>query len=214
MFGPPLMSPILLKVLVIGMAVVGTLASVLGYASDRSKSYLVSKKQRITGVKFARPTILLVQYGTGLVSILSWTWRPELLLVPYQSAQMALAGLLVGLLGLALFRAARRTLAANYSPCFHSYVPNNITTSGIYRVIRHPIYTANILMVLAGYLVSGSLLSLVMLAMLVTLYVRSADIEEVALSEQFPEYRSYLASTGRFFPRFSSQKLEPSGIGC
>ena len=208
------MSSVLLKVLVIGMPVVGTLASVLGYASDRSKSYLVSKRERITGVKFARPTILLIQYGTGLVSILSWTWRPEFLLVPYQSVQMVLAGLLVGLLGLGLFRTARRTLAANYSPCFHAYVPNGITTSGIYRVIRHPIYTANMLMVVAGYLVSGSLLMLVMLAMLVTLYVKSARIEEAALSEQFPEYRTYLASTGRFFPRFFSQELDAGRISC
>lgn len=180
---------------------IGTIASVLCYSSDWSKSYMRNKDQRIPGVKFARPTILLVQYGAGLITILSWIWKREYLLVPYQSAEMVLTGVVVGFIGFVLLITAKRTLAANYSPCFHAYVPSDITTSGIYGAIRHPIYTANLLIVFSTYLMSGSLLILIMLAMLMSVYIRSAKIEEDALSIKFPAYRSYVASSGRFFPK-------------
>lgn len=110
------------------------------------------------------------------------------------------AGLVIALLGFALFAAARRTLGRHYSPCYDSRIPTGIVQSGVYRRVRHPIYTAN-LATLAGLAVAtGSLWITANFVLLAFYYWRSAVREEAALSAEHPEYLAYLARSGRFLP--------------
>jgi protein-S-isoprenylcysteine O-methyltransferase Ste14 len=75
-----------------------------------------------------------------------------------------------------------------------------LVTSGPYRYIRHPIYTAFSLFSLAGVAahwswVSGLLGGLVVGCGLVRIYC-----EEVLVTARYPEYRQYAATTWRMIP--------------
>lgn len=92
-------------------------------------------------------------------------------------------------------------LGNSYSPCFDSYVPQDIVKSGIYKYIRHPIYTANILLLSSLFVASGSLLMLMNTIILAIYYIPSAYKEEKVLSERFQEYKDYQRESGMFIPK-------------
>jgi protein-S-isoprenylcysteine O-methyltransferase Ste14 len=75
----------------------------------------------------------------------------------------------------------------------------SLTTNGIYRYIRHPIYTGDILLLtglelaLNSWLVIGALVPLVVA-------VKHALAEEALLSHVFPGYAKYCRRTKRFIP--------------
>lgn len=75
-----------------------------------------------------------------------------------------------------------------------------LVTTGPYRWIRHPIYTAVCLFVWPGALVSFSVLGF-SLALLVTAgSVARILCEERLLIEQYPEYSDYARRTSRMIP--------------
>ena len=82
--------------------------------------------------------------------------------------------------------------------------PSNIVTYGAYKYVRHPFYTA-FLLALTGILIAvphpGTLACLVYAAIVLHLTARKEE-HKLSESEFGDEYRSYLARTGRFFPRF------------
>jgi len=120
----------------------------------------------------------------------------------WQSPSLQIVGISLSVLSISLFVHAKRTLGKNYSPCFDSYVPFQIVEVGVYKFIRHPIYTANILFLLGMLLVTGNLFQVLNLLLLTAYNIESALKEEQSLLKQFGEYRSYYARTGRFLPKF------------
>jgi protein-S-isoprenylcysteine O-methyltransferase Ste14 len=109
-------------------------------------------------------------------------------------------GISISGLSISLFTLARFSLGDNYSPCYDSYLPKNINTTGIYSIVRHPIYTSNILLVLGIFLSSGSAIILFNGTVLTIYYYISAAREENAIAKKFPSYSSYQIKTGMFFP--------------
>jgi len=77
-----------------------------------------------------------------------------------------------------------------------------LRTGGLYRFMRHPIYTGLLLFALARSLVSGSPLTASVCLLLVVLINAKARWEERHLAERFPGYRAYCARTPRFVPGF------------
>ncbi|MEM8904750.1 MAG: isoprenylcysteine carboxylmethyltransferase family protein [Actinomycetota bacterium] len=76
-----------------------------------------------------------------------------------------------------------------------------LRTSGPYRFVRHPIYTAVLLVVAGLTLRSGSWPTVaVAMATLVFFHVKAAW-EERRLAERYPGYDAYARSTPRFVPR-------------
>ena len=75
-----------------------------------------------------------------------------------------------------------------------------LVTSGPYRYIRHPIYTAVSLLSGAGVVAhlswTGGLLS----ALVVGSGLLRLFCEEVMVTERYPEYRQYAATTWRMIP--------------
>lgn len=77
---------------------------------------------------------------------------------------------------------------------------HQLITHGIYRYIRHPMYTSVILFCLALMLSNNTWMTqLVMLILVLDLWFKSKR-EEVLLSERFPHYQPYRERTGRFLP--------------
>ena len=110
------------------------------------------------------------------------------------SAILLVAGLLVAIL-------ARRTLAAHWSAAVALKKDHQLITIGLYRYVRHPIYTGILVMVLGTVLSFGTLgawfgFFVILLALLLKL-----TQEEALLSEHFSqEYLAYKSHTKPLIP--------------
>lgn len=77
---------------------------------------------------------------------------------------------------------------------------HQLVTHGIYRLIRHPMYTSVLLFCLAFTLtIADNQAVVVMFILLIDLILKS-NVEEKLLSEQFDTYSNYKNKTGRFLP--------------
>jgi protein-S-isoprenylcysteine O-methyltransferase Ste14 len=97
------------------------------------------------------------------------------------------------------------TGALNLGPALTAHpIPNKkatLITKGLYRYIRHPIYTG-LLIAGAAFVISGGLFpQIIFYLLLVVLLNYKARFEEGLLAERFPDYVEYRKTTGRFFPR-------------
>ena len=81
-----------------------------------------------------------------------------------------------------------------------------LITDGLFRFIRHPIYTFSMVLVVCSAVVVPTVPMIGIAAILLTLWNLKARNEERHLSAVHGEtYRRYVAHTGRFFPRLSSR---------
>ena len=72
---------------------------------------------------------------------------------------------------------------------------------GLYRVIRHPIYTGLLLTMLGGVIQTGNVAKYLVWGMLLGLLTYKARFEEVLLTQTYSSYSEYMKRTGRFLPR-------------
>jgi len=89
-----------------------------------------------------------------------------------------------------------RSLTANPVPLEKA----KLKTTGLYAVVRHPIYLGLILIGLAMSVKANSLLSYLLLALLILLLNFKARFEEQMLNAKFTEYAAYATRVGRLFP--------------
>ena len=85
----------------------------------------------------------------------------------------------------------------------------SLKTGGLYRFVRHPIYSGLLLIVFGGTLTSRSGLRLLLAATLFGLLQRKADWEETLLRDRYPDYADYARRTPRFVP-----SVRRRGGGC
>ncbi|MEZ5229928.1 MAG: isoprenylcysteine carboxylmethyltransferase family protein [Acidimicrobiales bacterium] len=77
----------------------------------------------------------------------------------------------------------------------------SLATDGLYRYVRHPIYTG-VLCIVAGLVAaSGNVSTLAVGAVTVGFFHLKARWEEHRLAEHYPDYEAYAAVTPRFIPR-------------
>lgn len=76
-----------------------------------------------------------------------------------------------------------------------------LTVTGMYRFVRHPIYSGVLLVVVGLTVSSGSFLTLGVAIFTVLFFNVKARWEEARLREEYPNYPSYAARTPRFVPR-------------
>jgi protein-S-isoprenylcysteine O-methyltransferase Ste14 len=78
---------------------------------------------------------------------------------------------------------------------------STLVITGLYKSMRHPIYTGLLLTGLGLSLEAGVFPHLLIWAGLVALLVYKSNWEEELLTKRYPEYADYKARTGRFFPK-------------
>lgn len=104
---------------------------------------------------------------------------------------------------------ARQTLGLNWAHAADYQVmkKQELVTSGPYRVVRHPIYTAFLLMFIGIELVVASWL-IVLTFPLLWFFVWQAKKEELLLTRSFGQaYRDYARRTGMLLPRIWPVRL-------
>ena len=93
-------------------------------------------------------------------------------------------------------------LSAAWRVLYRAQHTSALATTGPYAYVRHPQYTAFIVIMFGFLLQWPTLVTLVMFPLLVTIYVRLARREEAEVRSQFGAmWDAYAAQTPRFFPR-------------
>jgi protein-S-isoprenylcysteine O-methyltransferase Ste14 len=113
------------------------------------------------------------------------------------------AGMGIVILGFGLLQWAQMTLANSWSDTPRMLKEQTLITSGPYRTIRHPIYTAFILILGSTLLISSNwLIGLCWAGMTILEVVSRIDFEESLMIEFFGDrYREYMKTTGRLLPK-------------
>ena len=112
---------------------------------------------------------------------------------------LALAGVLF-FGGLALIAISALGLGTALTPTPVPTKSGQLTTSGLYKFVRHPIYTG-VLAVVAGItLRSGSWVHVAIAVVTYLYFDRKAAWEEQALREAYPDYDAYASGTPKFIP--------------
>jgi len=133
--------------------------------------------------------LMLGTLATGPLGASSWrnSWSLPLALV------LLAAGACFGLGGVARLGAAR-TIFPEPKP------GAGLVQGGVYRVVRHPLYTSVILLSLAWALGWQSMPSLALAAASAVFLDAKARSEERRLSRRFPDYDDYARRTRRLLP--------------
>jgi len=137
-----------------------------------------------------------------LAAIVAQTVLPmDILPITADPAAVRVAGLVFFTLGLLTAVAARIQLGTNWSDIEEGRIADRhaVVSSGIYRFIRHPIYTGDILLLLGLELCLNSWLVLG-LVLLVPAVAMQAIKEERKLVNALPDYAAYIRRTKRFIP--------------
>jgi protein-S-isoprenylcysteine O-methyltransferase Ste14 len=168
--------------------------------SKRSRQVLVTESRKSALEKLLMSWMTL----SGLLIPLIYVVSPFLSFANYPLYPLAfVAGIACYGLGGWLFYRAHRDLGTNWSPTLELRKNHQLVASGIYRSIRHPMYSAIYLGVLAQALLLpnwiAGLAGLVAFTLMFTLRVPS---EERMLVEQFGQpYQDYMLRTKRLIPR-------------
>lgn len=109
----------------------------------------------------------------------------------------------IAILGFALLQWAQVTLANSWSDTPRMMKEQPLITSGPYRFIRHPIYSAFLVILGSTLFISSNwLIGICWAGMTILETISRIGFEEALMLEYFgDQYREYMKRTGRFFPR-------------
>lgn len=124
---------------------------------------------------------------------------------------LRLAGAPFGLVGLALFGWMFHHLGLNVTSTSMPRANATLVTTGPYRLMRHPMYTAALILLIAvSLLTANAMVALGGVGMFGLLAARSRREEERLIEKFGAAYLAYRTRTGRFLPRISRRtEVEP-----
>lgn len=148
--------------------------------------------------------ILVAVAGTGLAMPLLYLLTPWLDFADYTLPQWCgWVGTAVFALAILMLWRSHADLGRNFSATLRITGQHSLVTKGVYRYVRHPMYTAHLLWAIGqGLLLSNWLAGWAFLVLSVPLYLIRIPKEEKMMLEHFgEEYRKYKTRTGRLIPR-------------
>jgi protein-S-isoprenylcysteine O-methyltransferase Ste14 len=114
---------------------------------------------------------------------------------------MNVVGALIFIIGLVITVNAQMTLKRNYSGTLRIREGHQLITHGIYKYVRHPVYTGTLLRTFAIPIYTTSLLGFLFALVGIPLFIYRIGVEEQMLIEEFSdEYLEYTKATRKLFP--------------
>lgn len=140
----------------------------------------------------------------GFIAVIAYMLRPDWLTWAALPLPLWLrwTGVGVALLGFVLLQWAQNTLGKNWSDTPRMIEEQVLITNGPYRFVRHPIYSAFLLILGSSLLISANwLIGPAWIGMTVLEVTSRIGFEEALMLEYFgDQYREYMKQTGRLFP--------------
>src|SRR5690606_32499925 len=143
--------------------------------------------------------LLLLTLG-GLLLPLIYIFTDWLAFADYHPPQWAIgAGALVVAAGLLLFWRSHTDLGSNWSDTLAIHEDHTLVTQGVYRRIRHPMYSASWLFMIAQALLLSNWIAGFggIVAFGVMYFLRVPKEEQMMLDRFGEQYQRYMESTGR-----------------
>jgi protein-S-isoprenylcysteine O-methyltransferase Ste14 len=154
-------------------------------------------------IEKATPALLLVKSAklAALIGLCLQTVTPAVFPILPEPTTLRWPGGLLFAAGLALAVVARFQLGRQWSDIETASVraDHAIVEYGVYRFIRHPIYTGDLLLVAGLELALNCWLVLLVIPLALIVFLR-AGREEEELAHLLPGYREYQSRTKRFVP--------------
>jgi protein-S-isoprenylcysteine O-methyltransferase Ste14 len=136
---------------------------------------------------------LLIAFGIGSLKIIDPTIMTA---CSFLGTGLVVFGSVINVLG-------RLKLHANWSNHIKIYDDQTLVTSGVFGLIRHPLYASLMLMLLGGSLAYLNIAcAFITFLIFIPFMTYRAKQEEVMLMQEFVEYSDYRKKTGMFFPKF------------
>jgi protein-S-isoprenylcysteine O-methyltransferase Ste14 len=112
-------------------------------------------------------------------------------------------GLIISILGLVVIILSILQLNKNLTP-FPTPKDNSVLIeNGMYKLVRHPIYSGLILLFVGYGVYQNSLYKVIITFLLLLLFHFKTKYEEQQLQNKFSQYNLYKSKTGKFFPKFN-----------
>ncbi|MEM6999136.1 MAG: protein-S-isoprenylcysteine O-methyltransferase [Pseudomonadota bacterium] len=148
------------------------------------------------GVTLGSAILPVLHLTTGLLDFANYRTSPA----------WPFAGLLLMIPGLWLFRRSHVDLGRNWSVTLEIREQHGLITNGVYRRIRHPMYSAIFLLYGAqAVFIQNWIAGFSGLAAFALMYFVRIPTEEAMMREQFGEaYEHYSDTTGRLVPRMGN----------
>ena len=148
------------------------------------------KENQITSI-----VLYLVWFTSLIVPVLEYVFLTR------KNYIITLIGVLLVVIGIVVRGIAIKTLGEYFSSDVETWDNHSIVKVGIYKYIRHPAYSGNILQVIGFPLVLNSYLSLILSAITIIVFIWRIHVEEKFLVKHHPEYKKYVAETKRILPK-------------
>ena len=172
------------------------------YVKYHSKPEEVTVKKREEGIVSKLAGLLGM---LGFLTILAYMINPNWLAFAGLSLPLWLrwTGVVIALIGFALLQWSQVILGKSWSDTPRMMKEQTLITSGPYRTIRHPIYTAFILILGSSLFISANwLIGLCWIGMTLLEVASRIGFEESLMIEFFGEqYSEYMKKTGRLLPK-------------
>jgi protein-S-isoprenylcysteine O-methyltransferase Ste14 len=182
-------------------------------------SYFRLKADRDSGEKLSRkvdgvPTMLAIRIGgsilwlSPLVYLTNPAWMNWSKLGLPESARSVGVG--VGVLCVLGIYWLFSSIGTGITPVSGTRKEHKLIISGIYRYIRHPLYTiGSSLFISFGLMADNWFIAVLGILAFIGMAIRTPK-EEANLIEKFgDEYREYMKHTGKFFPKLSRDLHHP-----
>lgn len=106
----------------------------------------------------------------------------------------------LGLAGLVLFAKGLLDLGTSLTPLPHPRQDGQLVQTGVYSLVRHPVYSGVIFVAIAWALYQLSLSHLLGAGVLFVFFDAKARREETWLAQTYPEYGDYRQRVKKFIP--------------
>lgn len=171
-----------------------------GKARVWSKEHHVPEGRLITFLRLFVALPLFALVGAYLFNprVLAWAEIPMPAALRWAGAVLALAGLVGGAW-------VHHHLGLNFSPYLRIRDTHRLITSGPYRWVRHPMYTAFFTLFIGYLLLTRNVViaGMGLLTLTIVMIVRTPKEEQMLLERFGEEYRAYMARTGRYWPKLA-----------
>ena len=138
--------------------------------------------------------------GLQMLLFILYVFDPKILSLAFP-ALIKTGAFIVSLLGVVVLILAMLQLSKNLSPFPSPKTNSELVQSGLYKYVRHPIYTGILISSFSFALATASGYRILISILLYILFIVKSEYEETLLMQRYKEYESYMKKTGRFFPK-------------